>query len=95
MAVRMCHTRHMVLGVAFLVPNAAFLVEGTVFMGLSFGLWGLALWDLLHRSKLEVSTLGPLPRPVWVALLVVTGPVGALTYLLYSRLRLRGRPRLS
>jgi hypothetical protein len=74
-----------------LIPNAGFLAVFVVWIGL----WGLALFDVTRRSKAEIRVLGSLPRPAWIALIIALGPLGALAYLLYSRVRLHGQPRIS
>jgi hypothetical protein len=76
-----------------LVPGGAFLLEVAVFGAVWFGCWAVALSDVARRSPPEIRALGRLSRPAWIGLIIAIGPVSALAYLLYSRLRLRALAR--
>lgn len=77
-----------------LIPDAGFLVELAVLVGLSLGTWALALWAVMRRPIEEVRATR-LPRSAWIGLIVIFGPIAAVAYLLVVRLAVRARPPAS
>lgn len=76
-------------GEDMLVPNATFVVTIAATLMVALSVWGSALIDVGRRSPSELRALGGMSRGAWLTAIVVAGPVGGLTYWLYSRIRLR------
>jgi hypothetical protein len=71
-----------------LLPDLGFLVEVALALVLVLVPMWWAIIDVAKRPRADLARL-TLPRYAWILLILVVGPLAALFYLVYARIKLR------